>query len=436
MNNPSNTSNICNFNSNECKGRIKLITDNIEIPKSTESIVLKGMHLCQIHYNRLILNEIRDINNNKSCEHPKHDEYRSQSRDANKKPKKLNLEKVPKRLMPILQLNEDAKICSLCRKRTDNDPDYNTLEEYCTPTPKKNDDDNILKIGNHIYSLRNDVLYTGEELKQFESDYQEAIAQLTISDEISLSNKIKKMSNILYKNQRILKQKAIYDPDKFKNMLETTDKDLVGFFDELYAGTNPNAKSDKTNENNKKKLVSLCYFLASINNKYINGIKAEIGSYLETSGASASSIDTLSNVGLSVSRKTVDRQKTLISENHQNTVHDYCLQNIENMFILNIDDYHNIHQRDQLTLLKTHNINHFVTILLNSNSNILKIPYYSSNNIPIHNPKGIDFKLIIDYISVKFMNKLGKSYYQQNEMWQQYLFDDSYENKMEFLTVH
>ena len=110
-----------------------------------------------------------------------------------------------KRLIPILQLNENAKICSLCRKRTDNDPDYNTLEEYCTPTPKKNDDDNILKIGNHIYSLRNDVLYTEEELKQFESDYQEAIAQLTISDEISLSNKIKKMSNILYKNQRILK---------------------------------------------------------------------------------------------------------------------------------------------------------------------------------------------------------------------------------------
>ena len=64
MNNPSNTSNICNFNSNECNGRIKLITDNIEIPKSTESIVLVGMYLCQIHYNRLILNEIRNINNN------------------------------------------------------------------------------------------------------------------------------------------------------------------------------------------------------------------------------------------------------------------------------------------------------------------------------------------------------------------------------------
>jgi hypothetical protein len=83
--------------------------------------------------------------------------------------------------------------------------------------------------------------------------------------------------------------------------------------------------------------------LASINNKYINGIKADIGSYLESSGASASSIDTLANIGLSVSQRTVNRQKTIISENYQETVNSYYLQNIENMFILNIDNYHNIH---------------------------------------------------------------------------------------------
>src|SRR5256885_2095972 len=108
----------------------------------------------------------------------------------------------------------------------------------------------------------------------------------------------------------------------------------------------------------------------------------------------------------------------------------------ELILILNIDDYHNIHRRDQPNLLKTHDINHFVTILLNTNSDILKIPYNSLNNISIHNPKGVDPKLIIDYINIKYMNKLGKSYYQQNEIWQQYLFDNSYENKMEFLTVH
>ncbi|PKY47418.1 hypothetical protein RhiirA4_462600, partial [Rhizophagus irregularis] len=430
------TDSTCSFNSTDCKGAIKQITNNTKIPITNKEIILVGMKLCQTHYNKFIINEAHNLKHNETCSHPKHDEYKSQSKNTNKRSKNLNLEKVPKRLMLILNLDETAKICSLCRKRTDKDPDYNILEEYNAPISKKENDDNILNIGNHTYSFRKDVLYSGEELKQFESDYQEIITQLTISNEISLSDKIKKMSNILYKNQRVLKQKTIYDPDEFKIMLEEADADLIGFFDELYKGTNPNTKSDKTNNNNKKKLVSLCYFLASINNKYINGIKADIGSYLETSGASASSIDTLANIGLSVSRRTVNRQKTHISEDHQYTVNDYCLQNIENMFILNIDDYHNIHRRNQPTLLKTHDINHFVTILLNSNSNIPKIPYYSLNRIPIHNPKGVDFKLIIDYIDVSFMSKLGKSYYQQNEMWKQYLSDDSYENKLEFLTVH
>ncbi|GET02387.1 hypothetical protein GLOIN_2v1485098 [Rhizophagus clarus] len=251
-----------------------------------------------------------------------------QSKNINKKLNKLNLQKVPKRLIEVLGLDEFAEICDI-----------------------------------------KDILYTSEELKQFESDYQKIIAQLTITaDEISLSDKIKKMSSILYKNQRILGQKIIYDPDEFKIMLEIEDADLI----------------------------------ASINNKYINGIKADIGSYLESSGASVSSIDILANIGLSVSQRTVNRQKTIIAENHQETVNSYCLQNIENIFILNIDDYHNIHQRNQPTLLKTHNIDHFVTILLNSNSSIPKIPFYLSNNISIHNPKNsyenkMKFFIIHDY---------------------------------------
>ncbi|GBB88522.1 hypothetical protein RclHR1_15040008 [Rhizophagus clarus] len=106
------------------------------------------------------------------------------------------------------------------------------------------------------------------------------------------------------------------------------------------------------------------------------------------------------------------------------------------MFVLNIDDYYNIHRRNQPTLSKIHDINYFVTILLNSNSNIPKIPFYLSNNISIHNSKGIDSKLIINYINNNFMDKLRKSYYQQTEIWKQHLSDDSYENKMEFLTIH
>uniref|UniRef100_U9SNF3 Uncharacterized protein n=1 Tax=Rhizophagus irregularis (strain DAOM 181602 / DAOM 197198 / MUCL 43194) TaxID=747089 RepID=U9SNF3_RHIID len=243
------------------------------------------------------------------------------------------------------------------------------------------------------------------------------------------------MSNILYKNQHQLKQKPIYDYTVFKMMLETTDEQLIRFFNELYEGTNPANKSEKTNNSNKKKLVSLCYFLASINNKYINGIKVDIGSYLQTSGASATSIDILANIGLSVLRKTVDRQKKVISDEHEQSVDNYCLQNIEKMFVLNIDDYHNIHRRTMPSLLETHNIFHFVTILLNSNPNISKIPYYS-NNISLHNPKGIDFKLIIEKFENHFMNQIGKSYYEQNELWKQFLIEDSYENRVENLNVH
>ena len=126
----------------------------------------------------------------------------------------------------------------MCRKRTDKDLEYLQNEEYKAPISRKIDD-NILEIGNHTYSLRNDILYTIEDLKQLESDYQEIIAQLTILNKISLSNKIRKMSNILYNNQHKLNQKPIYDPIVFKTMLETADKDLIRFFNELYIETNP-----------------------------------------------------------------------------------------------------------------------------------------------------------------------------------------------------
>ena len=194
------TESICSFNSTNCKGKIQSITNNTKIPITQKEFILVGMKLCQTHYNKFIVNETHSLKYNETCSHPKHDEYKSQSKNSDKKQKNLNLRKVPERLIPILNLDEDAKICSLCRKKTDSDPDYSSLEEYSAPISRKKDDDNILAIGNHTYSFRKDVLYTGEELKQLELDYQEIILQLTITDEISLSDKIKNMSNILYTN--------------------------------------------------------------------------------------------------------------------------------------------------------------------------------------------------------------------------------------------
>src|SRR6266542_2599149 len=173
-------------------------------------------------------------------QHPKHNEYLNQSKNTNKQ---FKLRKILIRLIKVLKLNEFIIIYNMCIKRTDKDSQYLETEEYKAPIFRKNNDDNILKIENHTYLFRKDILYIGEELQQLESDYQEIITQLKISNKTKLSNKIIKMSNILYYNQNRLNLKPIYDPIVFKTMLEKADKDLIGFFDELYAGTNPNTKS-------------------------------------------------------------------------------------------------------------------------------------------------------------------------------------------------
>ena len=133
----------CSFNSTDCKGRIKTITNNTKLPITQKEFILVGMKLCQTHYNKFINNETNSLKYNETCSHPKHDEYKSQSKNQNKKSKNLNLEKIPKRLISILNLDETAKICSLCRKKTDNDPDYNILEEYNAPVSRKKDNDNV-----------------------------------------------------------------------------------------------------------------------------------------------------------------------------------------------------------------------------------------------------------------------------------------------------
>ena len=129
-------------------------------------------------------------------------------------------------------------------------------------------------------------------------------------------------------NAKIEKTKPIYDPNEFKQMLEKEEPKLQGFFDELIASTNPQKKSFIINQQTKKKLVAMCYFLAGLNNKFISDVKADVGFLLNASGASASTIETLSNAGLTVRRETIQRQKHQLANSHQQTVKDYMIENV------------------------------------------------------------------------------------------------------------
>ncbi|PKY59241.1 hypothetical protein RhiirA4_481822 [Rhizophagus irregularis] len=115
------------------------------------------------------------------------------------------------------------------------------------------------------------------------------------------------MSGILYKNQHQLNQKPIYNPIAFKSMLEAA---------------------------------------ASINNKYVNRLKADIGSYLQTAGTLASSIDTFNNLGFSVIRKTVNWQKLIISNKYQESVNNYYSyeNRMKSLIVHNYDGHIQYHQ--------------------------------------------------------------------------------------------
>lgn len=132
-------------------------------------------------------------------------------------------------------------------------------------------------------------------------------------------------------------ERPVLDPEEFKRMLEEAEPSLKGFFDQLVAGTNPQTKSYMTNDKNKKRLVLFCYFLAGLNNKFINGVKAEIGFLLDASGASSSAIETIAGAGLTVRRMTIARQKAQYAEVHTMIVDKFISENVRtSMDIINI----------------------------------------------------------------------------------------------------
>lgn len=85
------------------------------------------------------------------------------------------------------------------------------------------------------------------------------------------------MAGVLYAKQRKENQGLILDPDEFQVMLGNAEPSLSNFFDQLYVGTNPHNKNRMTNTRNRQRLVLLCYFLAGLNNKFINGLKQKLG---------------------------------------------------------------------------------------------------------------------------------------------------------------
>ncbi|POG82161.1 hypothetical protein GLOIN_2v1867591 [Rhizophagus irregularis DAOM 181602=DAOM 197198] len=125
----------------------------------------------------------------------------------------------------------------------------------------------------------------------------------------------------------------------------------------------------------------LCHCITSLRNKQITVAKSAIELNLANAEASVTGINMLSSMGLSVMYQIVCNNLQKIETEHKRS----CQQ----LFVLNIDDYHDLHESCQPNAISLSRIAHMATLLINTSSNIAPISFFSINNYSVHNPNEV-----------------------------------------------
>ena len=251
------------------------------------------------------------------------------------------------------------------------------------------------------------------------------------------NNQIKRLTTVLYNYQHNEKNDPINDPDKFVKIIEERDPTLTGFFDMLFQSMNPLSKNSITKENLKRKVMILCYQMASLRNKHVSSAKNQIALHMSNAGTSTSGINTLANLGFSSTYKTVSREKDEFLSNHKDEFLKYLKKKTISLIILFIDDYHDIHQSRNPKNENLSNVAHMATIMIYT-PNIPPLPYISPLGEQVHNPMNVDVDLVTWALQLEYMSKLGISYNDQKSSW--FCMADSSkfteEETINCLTVH
>ena len=70
-----------------------------------------------------------------------------------------------------------------------------------------------------------------------------------------------------------------------------------------------------------------------LNNKFINGVKTEIGYLLDSAGVSPTALETIAGAGISIRRETVARYKKKQEANHIDTAGMFGSEHVSMKFI-------------------------------------------------------------------------------------------------------
>jgi len=132
------------------------------------------------------------------------------------------------------------------------------------------------------------------------------------SKSYSFAEQITMLTKILYEQRGSLE----LDPTHFKQMIEEADPRLQGLFDKLVKALVPDNRSAYNKVEAKKTIVSLCYIMAGMRNKFVNDFKLEVGLYLSASGATRAAIDTMNSIGFSACYTPVNNFKRKLVDEH------------------------------------------------------------------------------------------------------------------------
>src|ERR1044072_8252904 len=111
-------------------------------------------------------------------------------------------------------------------------------------------------------------------------------------------------------------------------MIEEADPRLRGLFDKLVKALIPDNRSAYNKVEAKKTIVSLCYIMAGMRNKFVNDFKLEVGLYLSASGATRTAIDTINSIGFSSCYITVNNYKRKLVDEHPLNIRKFFSEHV------------------------------------------------------------------------------------------------------------
>ncbi|CAG8782323.1 19163_t:CDS:2 [Cetraspora pellucida] len=169
-------------------------------------------------------------------------------------------------------------------------------------------------------------------------EYKKLVSQKEINQLRQDLSQVKEEMQILQtklvmRNQDSEKFKnVLYDPDDFITMLNNYNPNLKSFFNAMVKMTSP---KEKNSDVNKCRIVGICYEFA--------GMHAGIS--LMTMGLSKQGIDALATLDITASYRVIAAKRCKLLKARDSDLEIYFQNQLKYAHFLNIDDYHDIHEK-------------------------------------------------------------------------------------------